>query len=120
MDDLRKVSFTELTELNSLGLQRGATARLENARGTTLRVETGAIWITQDHCRDDVLVQTGETFTVERDGTTVVSALGKRFALVTLEPPAPVPPAPAPVWLERLDRFWCSLFAEHEPARSYL
>jgi len=120
MDDLRKVSFTELTELNSLGLQRGAVARLENARGTRLRVETGTIWITQAHGRDDVVVQTGETFRIDRDGTTVVTALGKRFALVTLEPPAPVPPAPAPVWLERLDRFWCGLFAEHEPARGYL
>jgi hypothetical protein len=120
MDDQRKVFFTGLTELKSLGLQRGAVAHLENARGTRLRVETGTIWITNEHCRDDVLVATGEAYTLERDGTTFVSSLGKRFALVTLEPRAPVPLAPAPAWIERLDRFWCGLFAEHEPARSYL
>jgi hypothetical protein len=118
MDDLRRVSLTELTELNSFGLRRGAVARLENARGTRLRVETGTIWLTHEQSRDDVLLQTGETFTVERNGTTVFSSLGKRFALVTIEPRVPVPPAPA--WIERLDRFWCGLFAEHEPVRSYL
>lgn len=117
-DNIRQEQLTKLTEFTSIGLQRGSVARLQDARGMRLRVETGAIWVTHDRDRDDMLVQTGESFLIERDGTTVVSALGKRFALVSVEPPAPVPPSPT--WIERLDRFWCGLFAEHEPARSYL
>ncbi len=109
-DNIRHAQLTKLSELSSIGLQRGTVARLHDARGMRLHVETGTVWITHERSRDDVLVQAGETFCIEQDGTTVVSALGRRFALVSVEPPRPVPPSPT--YLERLDRFWRNLVVD--------
>lgn len=118
-DNIRHAQLTRFSELSSVGLPRGTMARLQDARGMRLHVETGTVWITHERSRDDVLVQAGETFCIEHDGTTIVSALGRRFALVSIEPPRPVPPSPT--FLERLDRFWCSLYLEPTPtARAYL
>lgn len=117
--DIRHDQLTTITELSSLGLYRGAVARVENARGLRLRVETGSVWITHDRCTDDVLLQAGETYAIERDGTTVVSSLDRRFALVTVESPAPAKPKPS--FIERLGDFWCRLYVEPVPApRTYL
>jgi hypothetical protein len=118
-DDIRQAQLTKFSELSSIGLNRGAVARLQDARGTRLRVETGVVWITQDRGCDDVLVHSGETFRIEHDGTTVISALDKRFALVKIEPAAPT--APKPSFIERLGNFWCSLYVEPmHPPRTYL
>lgn len=119
-DNIRHAQLTKLSELSSIGLNHGAVARLEDARGMTLRVETGAVWITHEHSQDDILVRTGESFRVERNGTTVISALGERFALVSIEPVIPAVP-PKPSFAERLGDFWCSLYVEpaHAP-RTYL
>ena len=53
-----------------------------------------------------MLLQAGETFRIERSGTTLVSALGRRFALVTLEPATPL----TATFAERFWDFWASLY----------
>ena len=90
-----KGNFSDFSELSSIGLTRGSVARIENGRGTVLRVETGSVWVTQDGSRKDVLLQAGESFRIERDGATVLSALGPRFALVSFEPSIPATPTRA-------------------------
>jgi hypothetical protein len=116
--DIRNYHFSDLSELTSIGLCRGGTAQLENAQGTRLRVETGAIWITTGAGAEDVVLNAGETFWIESDGTTALSSLGRSLALVTLEPGAP---AAKPNLLERLLDFWVSLYATPMPApRTYL
>ena len=102
-----KGNFTDFSELSSIGLARGSVARIEDARGMTLRVETGSVWLTQDRSCEDVLLETGDTFRIERDGTTVISPLGNRFALVSIEPSIPV----APGFAGRFWRLWSSLYA---------
>jgi hypothetical protein len=99
-------NFSDFSELSSIGLTRGSVARIENGRGMGLRVETGSVWLTQDRSTDDVLLQAGESFRIERDGTTVLSALGARFALVSFEPSIPV----APTFAERFWNSWASLY----------
>lgn len=117
--DIRHDQLTTITELSSLGLYRGTPARLENARGLRLHVETGSAWITHERCADDVLLHAGETYAIEHDGVTVVSSLGRRFALVSVESPAPAKPKPS--FIERLGNLWCSLYVESMPApRDYL
>lgn len=117
--DIRHDQLTRITEVSSIGLYRGAASRLENARGKRLHVETGSVWVTHERCGDDVLLEAGETYAIERDGPTVVSSLGRRFALVTIESPAPAKPKPS--FVERLGSFWCSLYVEPTPApRAYL
>jgi len=90
--DLRHDSFDRLSALSSVGIPHGTAARLENARGMRLCVESGSVWVTHEGSRDDVLLNAGETFRVDRDGSTVISALGRRMALVSIEPPAPRAP----------------------------
>ena len=106
-----KGNFTDFSELSSIGLARGSVARIEDARGMTLRVETGSVWVTQDGCCKDVMLEAGDTFRIERDGTTVLSPLGKRFALVSIEPAIPV----AHGFAARFWKFWAGLYAM--PAR---
>lgn len=71
-----------------VGLGHGDVVRIVGAPGTRVRVETGSLWVTQEHSCEDVLLRTGETFRTVRGGTTVVTALGRRFALMTVEPSA--------------------------------
>ena len=55
-------------------LAPGELVQLDGARGTTLRVTRGTLWITlEDDVRDVVLVA-GDTFTIDRGGLTLVEA----------------------------------------------
>lgn len=114
--EIRHDQLTKLAELTSIGLSRGIPARLENACGLRLHVETGAVWVTHERCANDAVVQAGETYAIDYDGATIVSSLGQRFALVTIESPAPAKPS----FIERLGDFWCRLYVAPMPApRTY-
>lgn len=56
----------DMTARQSLGLP--------DARGTTLRVTRGTLWITQEDDTRDVVLRPGDTWTVERQGLTIVEA----------------------------------------------
>lgn len=103
-----KGNFGDFSELSSIGVTRGGVARIENGRGTVLRVETGSVWVTQEDSRKDVLLQAGESFCIERDGLTLLSTCGGvPFALVAIEPSISVTPTLA----ERFRTFWAPLRA---------
>jgi hypothetical protein len=57
-----------------LDLGEGDLIELSDARGTTLRVTKGALWITQERDRRDVVLRTGDVWTVERQGLTIIEA----------------------------------------------
>ncbi|MEP7061695.1 MAG: DUF2917 domain-containing protein [Betaproteobacteria bacterium] len=57
-----------------LDLANGDLVKLDDARGTTLRVTRGTVWVTQQHDRNDVVLRAGDVWTVERDGLTLVEA----------------------------------------------
>jgi len=68
---------------------------LADARGTTLRVNRGTLWITQQDDTRDVVLRPGDVWTVELDGDTIVEA--QTAATVALSGRAvsralPVPP----------------------------
>ena len=63
--------------------------RLDDARGTSLRVTRGTLWITQDQDSRDIVLSAGDTWTVERDGLTLVEA--QQDAIVCLVGPAANP-----------------------------
>jgi hypothetical protein len=48
--------------------------RLAGARGTTLRVTRGTLWLTLEDDTRDVVLTAGETFTIDRGGLTLVEA----------------------------------------------
>jgi hypothetical protein len=57
-------------------LAPGELVRLDGARGTTLRVTRGTVWITLEHDTRDVVLAAGDTFTIDRGGLTLVEAQG--------------------------------------------
>ena len=57
-----------------LELGDGDLIELRDARGTTLRVTRGTIWVTQERDRRDIVLRAGDVWTVERQGLTVVEA----------------------------------------------
>ncbi len=48
--------------------------RLDGARGTTLCVARGTLWITLEDDPRDIVLGTGDSFTVDRGGLTVIEA----------------------------------------------
>jgi hypothetical protein len=57
-------------------LDHGDLVELQDARGTTLRVTRGTVWITQEHDTQDIVLRVGDVWTVERQGLTLVEAQG--------------------------------------------
>jgi len=57
-------------------LNHGDLIELQDARGTTVRVTQGTLWITQEHDTQDIVLRTGDVWTVERHGLTLVEAQG--------------------------------------------
>lgn len=49
-------------------------ALLDDAQGTTLRVARGTLWITLEGDTRDIILSTGEAFTIDRPGRTIVEA----------------------------------------------
>jgi hypothetical protein len=71
---------------NSIAITGDGLAQIKDGLGITLRVRTGSVWLTQAGSFRDVLLKAGESFTIERNGTTLLSTYnGARFALVALE-----------------------------------
>ena len=77
--------MTELADMIRIGIVSGDVARIQNGRGVLLCVQHGAVWITQTDSADDVFLNAGESFRLDRDGRTLVSPCGaESLALVTL------------------------------------
>ncbi len=48
--------------------------KLDGARGTTLRVTRGVLWLTLEDDTRDVVLTAGDVFTIDRGGLTLVEA----------------------------------------------
>ncbi len=59
-----------------LELDDGDLIKLDDARGTTVRVPAGTLWVTQQDDRRDVVLRAGDVWTVEREGLTLGQAQG--------------------------------------------
>ena len=63
------VGYTKIWDLAS-----GELVKLEGARGTTLRVTRGTLWLTQEHDTRDFVLTAGDVYTIDRGGLTLVEA----------------------------------------------
>lgn len=83
-------------------LQQAGIVRLTDARGSTIRVLKGAVWITQHNDGRDIVLEAGSAFTLDRDGLAIVYGIVSP-AEIAIEDPA-TPPAvadePAPAALD--------------------
>jgi Protein of unknown function (DUF2917) len=59
-----------------LDLCDGDLVELNDARGATMRVTKGMVWVTQERDRRDIVLRAGDVWTVERQGVTVIEAHG--------------------------------------------
>jgi len=65
------------------GLAKGSMQRVEDGRGTWVQCLEGCLWLTQQGDRRDIVLQTGDEALIERDGTSILSALSdSRFVLL--------------------------------------
>jgi hypothetical protein len=103
-------SVTEYTEKASIWISRGSMARIQNGRGVLLCVQRGAVWITQTGSIDDVYLDAGESFRIDRDGLTLVSTCRAPLALVRLEPSIAITPALAERMAARFRSFWAGVY----------
>ncbi len=90
---------------------------LVDIRGATLRVTRGALWMTQQRDRQDIVLRVGDSWAVERDGDTVVEALGDTaFCMVA---PYGAAPIRLPARAARVSRFLDGILAWlHPPQRN--
>jgi len=58
----------------TIGLQRGRFLRVVDGAGSTLTAHGGEVWITEQDSTRDVLLRAGQSFTLERQGLTLVEA----------------------------------------------
>lgn len=94
-----------------LDLDDGDTLNLDDARGTTLRVTRGRLWVTQHHDSRDIVLTAGDTWTVERNGRTIamaqddssLSLIGDAVACVDTRRRRPSWMARFVAWLERVE-----------------
>jgi hypothetical protein len=69
-----------------LELGRYAALPLAQARGAFVRSLRGTLWVTQDGDSEDHFVRAGESFTIERDGVTLVSTLQYAGTVLVTQP----------------------------------
>ena len=69
---------------STIQLAEGKLISLPDAKGSTVAVLWGSIWLTQDGDSRDYEVNTGESFTIRGDGLVVISAF-ENTALTVLQ-----------------------------------
>jgi hypothetical protein len=109
-------------------LERGEVLGIRNARGALVFVESGTVWITQEHDPRDLVVATGDWVRLDRDGTALVQA--HRSAVLTVTAPAEgdgpelVHPGEAArarrgTFARRLMAWWLRLYHKHPYSRAW-
>lgn len=69
-------------------LRAGEMLKLRRATGALVRVESGAVWVTESGAPGDAVLPSGASYRVERGRAVVIEALGA--ARVAIRPVAPV------------------------------
>jgi len=87
-------------DVSTLSLPRDGLLALRDAEGTRVTCETGALWITEDREEGDVILEPGQSFTIDRPGLTLVMAL--RPASLQLKERRASLAARFTAWLSRL------------------
>lgn len=103
--------FPRAQQKSPHAIARGSVAGVNNGRGVLVRVEQGKVWITRARENTDVCLEAGESFRIDRDGLTLISALGRApLALVTLDPPVPLAPTAAQRAADLFRKLWGGLY----------
>jgi hypothetical protein len=75
------------TRLGARALPRGQLLRIDAGRGRLVQCLEGRLWLTQQDDPRDIVLDAGDEAVIERDGLTVLQALGDaRFVLAPARP----------------------------------
>ena len=66
-------------------MTRGSVLRIDDEPGTTIHVWWGGLWVTQEGDARDYYLTAGQSFTVDRRGTALASAM--HSAQISVTPP---------------------------------
>jgi len=58
----------------ALRLARGQTLKVHDGAGSTVCAREGTVWITEENSRNDVLLEAGQCFRLQKPGLAVVQA----------------------------------------------
>lgn len=91
-------------------LAPGELIGLDGARGTTLRVTRGSLWITLERDTRDVVLSVGDVFTIDRGGLTLIEAqegttvcvMAHQIEMVTYRRGAPTLAQRVREWIEAI------------------
>lgn len=61
---------------SKLALERDQLISLHGGKGVRVACLTGALWITQEQDKKDVILEPGQSLVVDHPGLTVITALG--------------------------------------------
>ena len=61
-------------ESGALRLARGQTLKLQDGVGSTIRADEGTVWITEENSRQDVVLEPGHCYRLDKPGLTIVQA----------------------------------------------
>jgi DUF2917 family protein len=87
-------------------MARHSVLRIDDQPGTKIHVWSGAVWLTQEGDARDYYLTAGQSFTVERGGTALATAMCRSSVSVT-------PAAPRESRAQRLLRILASLVPAH-------
>ena len=74
----------------ALNLSNGAVLNIHRAKGRSLRVLAGRVWITQEGSLDDLFLEANESCTFASAGSAIVTAEGAANAAATVLFDAPL------------------------------
>jgi hypothetical protein len=100
-----------------LTLAHGDLVELVDARGATVRVTKGTIWLTQEHDTQDIVLRAGDVWTIERQGLSLLEAQGDALVCV-LGMTAQAAASERPGLRERLNRWLRSAWTPPVPRQT--
>jgi hypothetical protein len=68
-------------------IARGQTLKLRDSVGSTICAHEGAVWITEENSRKDVVLENGACYRVDRPGLTLVQAFADASVSLAQELP---------------------------------
>ena len=60
--------------MDTINLQRGRFLRLQHGAGSTVVTHSGSVWITEQDNQHDVVLSSGQSFTLSHRGLALVEA----------------------------------------------
>lgn len=112
-------NFTKDENTIRMSIACGDVVPVHDGRGARLHVESGVAWVTQNESPEDVFLSAGESFRIEREGLTLVSAVAPTpFTLATLEPSMRAPSTLMKRIAAGFMRAWMAI--GREPARHFI